>query len=238
MKIKAVLFDLDGTLLPMKQEDFVKAYFGGLAKRLAPYGYEKEKLINTIYMGTGAMIKNKSDLNNEKVFWNTFSSIFGDKAREDEKLFNEYYSLDFDDVKHVCGFNEKSKMLVDKVKEMGFRTILATNPIFPAIATHKRIKWAGLNTEDFEYITTYENANRCKPNIEYYKQILEKSNLLPQECLMVGNDVEEDMVAEMLGMKVFLLTDNIINKNNKDLATYSKGSFDDMIEFLENINKD
>jgi len=238
MKIKAVLFDLDGTLLPMVQEDFIKAYFGGIAKRLAPHGYEAEKLINAIYMGTGAMIKNATDFNNENVFWNTFSSIFGDNARQDEKLFTEYYNLDFDNVKKVCGFNQKAKEVVEKVKAMGFRTFLATNPIFPSIATHKRIKWAGLKAEDFEYITTYENSNRCKPNIEYYKQILEKANLMPEECLMVGNDVEEDMVAKKLGMKVFLLTDNIINKNNKDISIYPQGDFDNLLQFIENINKE
>ena len=46
MGIKAVLFDLDGTLLPMEQSAFTKAYFGGLAKRLAPIGYEPQRLID------------------------------------------------------------------------------------------------------------------------------------------------------------------------------------------------
>ena len=35
MNIKAVLFDLDGTLLPMDQDIFVKSYFGLLAKKLS-----------------------------------------------------------------------------------------------------------------------------------------------------------------------------------------------------------
>ena len=56
--IKAILFDLDGTLLKMDQEDFIKAYFGGLAKKLAPYGYDPQALINAVWQGTKAMQAN------------------------------------------------------------------------------------------------------------------------------------------------------------------------------------
>lgn len=31
-----ILFDLDGTLLPMDQEVFIKHYFGGITKKCAP----------------------------------------------------------------------------------------------------------------------------------------------------------------------------------------------------------
>ncbi|MBE7074202.1 MAG: HAD family hydrolase [Clostridiales bacterium] len=238
MKIKAVLFDLDGTLLPMNQEDFVKAYFGGIAKKLAPFGYEPKSLINAIYAGTNAMVANASDKQNEEVFWDTFVSILGEHTRKDEKYFDEFYQNEFDEVKFVCGFNQKAKEVVCQTKEMGFRVVLATNPIFPAIATQKRIKWAGLNEEDFEFYTTYENSNRCKPNLDYYNQIVKMLNLKAEECLMVGNDVEEDMVAEKLGMKVFLLSDCIINKCGKDLSTYPQGSFNNLIEFIKNINNE
>ena len=34
--ITTVLFDLDGTLLPMDQDRFVQSYIGRMAKKLAP----------------------------------------------------------------------------------------------------------------------------------------------------------------------------------------------------------
>lgn len=37
--IKAILFDLDGTVLPMNEEEFTKGYFGLLCKKLVSYGY-------------------------------------------------------------------------------------------------------------------------------------------------------------------------------------------------------
>ena len=235
-KIKVVLFDLDGTLLPMDQDVFVKAYFGGIAKKLAARGYKPEELINAIWVGTKAMIKNVSQKTNEEVFWDTFAEIYGEEKREDEVYFEEFYKTDFDNVQISCGFNEKAADAVGKIKDMGFKVALATNPIFPAIATRKRIAWAGLKPEDFELYTTYENSRRCKPNPEYYMDIINALGVEAEECVMVGNDVTEDMVAATLGMKVFLLKDCLINKEEKDLYTFPQGSFDELIEFIKNIN--
>ena len=113
--------------------------------------------------------------------------------------------------------------------------VLATNPLFPNIATENRIKWAGLSPDDFLLYTTYDNSCRSKPNPQYYTEITEKLGLDPKECLMVGNDVGEDMVAEDLGMKVFLLTDCLINKTDKDILNYHNGGFDELLQFIDNL---
>jgi FMN phosphatase YigB (HAD superfamily) len=235
MSIKVILFDLDGTLLPMDQNTFVKAYFGSLAKKLAPHGYDPEKLIDAIWKGTGAMVKNTGERINEHVFWIKFIEIFGEKAKSDYPLFEEYYQNDFDKVRASCGFNPAAATTITALKEMGYRVALATNPIFPAIATQKRIRWAGLTHEDFELYTTYENSRFCKPNPKYYLDITEKLGVRPEECLMVGNDVNEDMIAETLGMKVFLLKDCIINKDNKDISIYPNGSFGELMEYVKSL---
>jgi len=122
---------------------------------------------------------------------------------------------------------------IRKVKEKGLSVVLATNPIFPAVATKKRICWAGLKPEDFEFYTTYENSFCSKPNPKYYTDIAKRLNLSPEECLMVGNDVREDMVAQSVGMKVFLLTDCIINKDNTDISVYPSGDFNAFIKWLD-----
>ena len=112
---------------------------------------------------------------------------------------------------------------------------MATNPLFPAIATQSRAKWAGLNPEDFEIITTYENSRHCKPNPDYYRDILATLDENPENCVMVGNDVQEDMIAETLGMKVFLLTDNLINRTGEDISRYPHGSFGELMDFIREL---
>ncbi|MBR3895257.1 MAG: HAD family hydrolase [Clostridia bacterium] len=232
MNVTTVFFDLDGTLLPMDQNRFVKAYFSGIAKRLAPLGYEPQALIEAIWSGTAAMIKNDGSRTNETAFWDRFTEIYGERAREDLPTFDAFYRENFDEIAAVCGFSPRSKEIVDHLHRMGIRTVLATNPIFPAVATQKRMRWAGLSPEDFLYYTTYENSRHCKPNPAYYEDILNALGLRAEECLMVGNDVEEDMITETLGMKVFLLTDCLINNRGIDVSRYPHGGFAELSEFL------
>ena len=233
--IKAVLFDLDGTLLPMDQEKFIEAYFGGLVKKLVPHGYEPKLLINGIGAGIKAMVSNDGSITNEEVFWKSFSAIVGERVKADEEIFLDFYQNEFQEVKQSCGYEEASCKVIDSLKEKGMRIVLATNPLFPAIATESRMRWAGLAPEDFELYTTYENSSFCKPNPKYYEEILNKLGVSPEECVMVGNDVTEDMIAETLGMKVFLLTDCLINKENKDISLFANGSFPELMEFLADI---
>ena len=235
MDTKVVLFDLDGTLLPMDQDVFVKSYFGKLAATLAPHGYDPKELVAAVWAGTMAMIQNSGDQSNERVFWANFTSRWGEKALEDLPLFDSFYQNEFDDVRQVCGYTPQSRKILNQIKEMGLRTALATNPIFPAAATQKRIRWAGLNPEDFELCTTYENSRYCKPNLKYYLDIVDKLGVRPEECLMVGNDVSDDMPARELGMKVFLLTDCLINTKNTDIGQFPHGNFHDLSAFLKNL---
>ena len=235
--IKTILFDLDGTLLPMEQEKFVKAYFGSLAKKLAPYGFEPEKLVESIWAGMKAMVTNNTDKNNEARWWETFDAYFGELSLKHRDVLVDYYANDFDAVRYSCGHNPAASALVRELKTRGYRVVLATNPVFPATATEQRAGWAGLDVNDFELITTYENSTRCKPNPEYYTEILDKIGAKAEECLMVGNDVAEDMVAETLGMKVFLLTDNLLNKKELDISAYRKGSFGELLEYINELEK-
>ena len=232
MKITTVLFDLDGTLLPMDQNVFIKAYFGGLATKLLPYGYDPQQLIKGIWTGTEWMVKNDGSARNEEVFWQGFSTIMGPDCRKDEPIFHDFYQNEFKFVATSCGFEPLAAKIVASLKEKGCRLVLATNPIFPAIATQNRIQWAGLQEQDFELVTVYENSCFCKPNLKYYQDILQQIGEKPENCIMVGNDVREDMIAQKLGMEVFLLTDCLINKDGKDINLFPHGNFQDMIQFL------
>ena len=233
MAIKTVLFDLDGTLLPMDQNAFMKIYFGGLSNKLAPFGYEPKSLIDAVWAGTDAMIKNDGNCRNETVFWDKFTAILGEEVREREEDLDHFYRNEFSAAKAACGENPMARKVIDRVKALGLTAVLATNPFFPAIATETRMSWVGLTPQDFALVTTYENSGSCKPNPNYYSEIVEKLGLDPTECLMVGNDVNEDMIAETLGMKVFLLTDCLINKDERDISAYPSGGFPELLSYLD-----
>ncbi|MBQ8642896.1 MAG: HAD family hydrolase [Clostridia bacterium] len=235
MPVSAVLFDLDGTLLPMDYDLFIKTYFGLLAGAVAPLGYEPKGLIDAVWKGTASMVKNNGGKTNEEAFWDTFCTIYGEAARAHIPHFDHFYRTDFRKVKDVCGYTPMAAETVQMCRDAGLQVVLATNPIFPLVATESRLGWTGMKPEDFAYVTTYENSRWCKPNPAYYQDICRQIGIPPEECLMVGNDVSDDMPAGSIGMKVFLLTDCLLNPTGEDLSAYPHGDFAALQNFIRTL---
>jgi HAD superfamily hydrolase (TIGR01549 family) len=235
--MKTILFDLDGTLLPMDQDAFTKAYFKALTEKLTPHGYEPDALVKGIWTGTASMVRNDGRRTNEAVFWDAFAAIFGDRVYRDKALFDAFYLAEFDRAKEVCGFDPEANVTVKALKSEGYRIILASNPIFPLTAQKRRMEWAGLNTDDFSYITSYENSSYCKPNPDYYQEILSAIGCSAKDCLMVGNDTTEDMAAEDAGIQTFLLTNCLINSEGKDISSHPHGGFEQLRDYIKHIPK-
>lgn len=128
----------------MEQDKFANGYFSRLVKKLAPLGYEPQKTVDGIWAGTAAMVKNDGKTTNEEAFWIKFKEIFGEKVLDDKPIFDDYYRNEFNEVQSDCGFNPAAAQTVKQLKERGYKLILATNPIFPAVATESRIKWRDL----------------------------------------------------------------------------------------------
>ncbi len=224
---KTILFDLDGTLLPLSMDNFRKVYFPLLVKKGVELGIDKEKMETAVMGGLKAMVKNDGSKTNEQVFWQCFENATGVPKSNVEKEFENFYNNEFLQLKEVCENTIFSRKIVDTLKQKGYRLILATNPILPLNAAINRMAFVGLEPKDFEYITGFENSRYCKPNVKYYSEILEKKNLVPQECLMVGNNALEDMVASQLGLDTYLVTDVLENEYNLDYSKYENGSLED-----------
>ena len=119
--ITTVLFDLDGTLLPMDLEVFFKQYMEALARKLAPRGYEPEKLFQAIRQGIRAMVTNDGSRSNETVFWDVFTSAFGDRVLTDKPFFEDFYHTEFQELQKVCGFDPRAAETIRQVKEAGYQ---------------------------------------------------------------------------------------------------------------------
>jgi FMN phosphatase YigB (HAD superfamily) len=232
MATKAVLFDLDGTLLPLEQEIFTKTYIGLFVKKMAKYGYSPEKFLSVLMKSLEITVINDGNKTNEALIRELFISELGEGIIDLIPVMNEFYEKDFESVRAVCGCDPKASRLISSSKGR-YKLALATMPVFPETATRARVRWAGLDWNDFELVTTYENSSYCKPNPDYYRDVAEKLGVSPSECLMVGNDTLDDMSAERVGMKVFLLTDHLYNRDGTDIDRYAHGGFDDLMKFIE-----
>ena len=233
--IQAVLFDLDGTLLPMDQSVFLKEYLKRLAGFVAPHGIAPDKMIDATLGGTEAMIHNDGTRYNKEAFWNSFFELIGDKREDLIPITDEFYYGGFKQVRDYVGTNPSAKNAVEAAHRSERKVVLATNPVFPMSAQLERISWIGLSESDFDLITSYDNSKFCKPSPEYYLEICDKIGVAPENCIMIGNDERDDMkAANEAGMHCFLVTDCRIMAKNF-VWTGERGSFDQMVQLLERI---
>lgn len=233
MTMKAILFDLDGTLLPMDLKQFQMTSGRLFVEKMEKFGYEPETLGAAHWESIMAMSANDGSRTNEEAYLEKMVEIYGESVKKDFPLFYQYYEEEFDNVKAVCGFDPEAGPALQKLKDQGYRLILATNAWFPRAGIEARLRWAGVDAELFEFMSLMDNSHFCKPKLEYYGEILQRLGLKAEECLMVGNDVQEDMVAEKLGMRVFLMTAYLINRDGTDVSSLPQGSFRELMEFLK-----
>ena len=237
MTTKCVLFDMDGTLLPMDAETFARTYFKLLTKKMLPHGYEPDDIISGINAGITAMQSNGGSRSNADVFWEAFVKATGERVLADKPLFDEFYAVEFQRISASCGYTPRAKETVELCRELGYRVVIATEPIFPLSAMESRLRWAGVDPASVEFITSYETSGYCKPEPGYFREVANRLGVACEECAMVGNDVGEDMPAGELGMKTFLLTDCLINKKDADIDRWANGNYDRLQSWLRSLNE-
>lgn len=229
------LFDLDGTLLPFHMDEFIKIYFTELGKFFHDI-IDGRTLAKYVMASTEATIVDLEPLPNEEKFMGYFQGYVGQsRLNEYRERFDLFYEDRFDRVKQSVVKIPIIKETIDILKSKGYELVIATNPIFPIKAIHKRIEWAGLNIGDFSYITSYEQNYYCKPFIQFYEEILETIGKEPEDCYMVGNDVQEDLIAGELGIETYLITDYMINRNDEIIKSTYQGSYEDFYEFVQGL---
>lgn len=232
--MNTILFDLDGTLLPMDVEEFTKKYFGLIMQTMNENNRDGKMILDAILKGTMAMVRNDGSHTNEEVFWETFVEATQIPQDEIEPEFYDFYENVFDKIN--SGIQSQNMIKAAKLlKKKGYRLYLTTNPLFPRVATLKRVRWAGLDPDDFEWITTYENSSFSKPSVNYYQEVIQGQHLDVNQCMMVGNDVKEDGVIETLGIPLYLVEDYMLNHDNLEIKCRWKGSSQDFLSFAEGL---
>ena len=221
--MKAILFDMDGTLLPMEQEDFTRLYFHGILSYCAPLGLAPDRMKEMLWASIQAMVKNDGTVTNAVRFEEVFTTYFPGKEAELQQIAG-FYTSTYDRIGEQVTPRPLTAAIIRLLKQKGYRLVVATNPFFPEEAQRRRLRWAGLEPTDFEWITHFDNSHYCKPNPAYYTEILEVCRLQPSDCVMVGNDVEEDMeAAKAAGIEGWLLTDHLLNRQERSLDDYVHG---------------
>lgn len=231
--VDTLLFDLDGTLLPNWQDEYLAAYFKSIAVQLGKLGFEPKAAAQALFESSYAMIRNDGTKLNRDVFFEDYQNKLGPRVLSIEPALETYYRTDFSVVAETLKQKRDCRPMLSALREKGYALVLATNPLFPLCALETRLSWVGLCADDFDHITHYENAHFCKPNPAYYREIFAAIGRDASRCLMIGNSIAEDMPAGKLGAAVYLVRDYLENPEQADPAAYPGGSWQQMCAMLD-----
>ncbi|WAH36568.1 HAD family hydrolase [Alicyclobacillus dauci] len=233
--INTLLFDLDGTLLPFDVHPFMQGYFERLVPTLVDH-YEPTAVTAWILDATQKVVENESpQLTNMEKFRR---ALFGGNVDDESRvwpIFEQFYRTTFEELRHLTHPTKIAREICRTATAKGYRVVLATNPIFPDIATNARMRWAEIDDVAFELVTTMENSHFCKPNPKYYLEVAEKVGAAPSECMMFGNDVQEDGAAGYVGMHTFLVTDYVIDRNLGTFDFDQQGTLSEVLDYVKSL---
>lgn len=220
--LKAVLFDLDDTLLGNDMDNFIAHYFKLLGRYARPL-FDEQTFIQYLLQATRAVITD-TDLShtNRQVFWDHFERLSGHPQAELEPFFGRFYEEIFPELQPTTQQRPVAVDLIQTSFERDLAVVIATNPVFPASAIEQRLAWAGVPVTEFPYalVTTYENMHATKPQTAYYQEILAHLDCPPQAGLMVGNDWKNDIQpATELGLFTYWVSQDGVPAPTPTLAT-------------------
>lgn len=205
--LKAVLFDLDNTLMLFEEEKFLMSYYPVMLARfdgVFPDGRLAERLLSA----TAVLQGNDGSKINRELFMEAFCDGYNLDRDETWSRFEQFFTLDFDRFRDSVTAAPGAKEAFAHAKNRGLRIVVATNPIWPLDVQQKRLAWVGLGDFQVDLITHIDNMSFCKPHLGYFRQVCRMIDVAPGECLMVGNDPANDMVAARTGMKTYQTTDS------------------------------
>lgn len=233
---RAIFFDLDGTLLPMDVDVFMKGYFAVLGKRMHALGIPQDAFMTGMKRGIMAMATNDTGAPNADMFWPAFLSDVEPFIADGVDLtaeIDEFYEHDFGDLGNSFPQNPAASRAIETLVAKGYPLVLATMPMFPRRAVEWRLEWAGVDPKVFSRITTFNNSTSVKPKPNYYAETIAACGLEGRDILMVGNNTKEDLAAMDLGADAFLITDNLIDPVGFEIFSIKHGSMEKFAAWCE-----
>lgn len=237
--LRAICFDLDGTLLPMDLDLFMGRYFAALYDFVEARGIEGGPFLDALKAGVRAMAVHEDESTNAEAFWKTFrpsaEKVRGAEGVAWEELLGAFYGGPFADLGFDVKPDPAAKRAVETLAEKGYPLLLTTMPMFPIEAVRHRLRWAGVDPDAFARLTNYENSRAVKPQPIYYAENLAAAGVTGPDVLMVGNNTVEDLSFMRLGADGYLVTDWIIDPVEFDLAQVKHGTLADFAAWCETL---
>lgn len=235
MDVRAVFFDLDGTLLPMDLDEFLKRYFDSIARFMVRAGADQDDFKRGLSAGIAAMRDHDLDTTNDQEFWGAFMRYNDGYWTDWIDRFDAYYLEVFPEVGRMVEPDPNAARVVGALVEKGYPLLLTTMPLFPPVAVDERLKWAGLDSSLFKRATCFDNSRSTKPHAAYFVENMLAADVPADKVLMVGNNTVEDLACCDLGADAFLVTDNLLNPNGFDATSVRNGTLAQFASWVERL---
>lgn len=230
---RAVLFDLDGTLLQVEMNHFIPAYVEGLSRHFSDLA-SRRRFVDGVVRATFALLHDDSD---EQTNQELFLRLVEDQLAISPDIFLSRFAAYAEDGMHGLQSLVKSLDLSREILAhcfaQGWSVIVATNPVFPRELVEARLRWSGLDDFSYHLVTSSENTRFCKPHPRYFLDILETFDLQPSDCLMVGNDTEHDLAAAQVGIATYLVDTWLVDRLGSGYHYDFRGDHADLLRFLK-----
>lgn len=212
LSIRVVAFDLDDTLIRLAP-DFIPQYFRLLDNRLQERFPNTKPLSHAIGASSLRLMQKPRDVERlEDFFYRDFAATAGVSGEVVRPAFESFYTEDFPALRAYARPIYGAMGLLTAIKEAGYQVALLTSALFPTAAIDERLRWAGLEGFPFDWRTSFEAVHATKPQTGYYLEAADGLGIPPEEWLMVGNDVVEDIVpANAAGMQVYWVHDDAVD---------------------------
>jgi len=202
--LRAVLFDLDGTLLDNDMDVFITHYLRRFAPHLA-HRIPADKFVQAWLHALQMMLRNTDvTLTNQQVFDLHFYPQLGLSRQDALPSEKAFFATSYRGLSSLVRPRPGARETVQAMLDAGLLAVIATNPIFPRVAVEQRLEWAGVGDLPFALVTHAENMHATKPHAHYYHEVLKHIDCAPDECIMVGDDYINDIQpATKLGMRTY-----------------------------------
>jgi FMN phosphatase YigB (HAD superfamily) len=229
-----LLLDLDGTLLDTNLEAFVPAYFQALSQHMAGH-VPPNAMLTALINGLDLMNENDNPTRTlQEVFEDYFYPNLGISKGELSGVVERFYDEVFPTLADHTRIRPEAVAFTKWALSRGFRVAIATDPLMPRMATYQRVRWAGLDPDQLELISTFDHFHFSKTHSAYYAEVLGRLGWPDGSVLMVGNDVARDLApAHRLGLATYLI-DGDSSSSPEFVA--GRGKLADLRPWLESTN--
>ncbi len=236
-----LLLDLDDTLLTSNMDDFIPVYFQTLGKAMAPY-VDPERLLKYLMLGTNAMLEHDSpDETLGQVFDRNFYPHLGVGRDILDPQIALFYEEIFPSLAYLTKPRPDAVELIKWAVAQGYRIAIATNPLFPQAAVAHRLRWAGLEPDDypFEVISSFERFHFSKPNPAYLAEVLGLMGWPDGPVLMVGDDPVRDVqAAEELDIPMYWIADEDDKLPEERAPVAGQGQIGALRSWIESLDEE